>query len=262
MSRSPEATALLEGCTRDGILGGRLALWQPRQGYRFAVDAPLLAHFAAEGRRGASGRAADLGAGCGVVGLAFAIHCPGWQVDLVELQPRLAALCAENATGNDLAHRVTAHAADARALRGALPGDAFELVASNPPFHRAGAGRASPDPERAAAHAELTLTVEALAGAAARLLRPRGALAVIFSAERLPALLAACDASRLAPVRLRAVHPLPGAPARRVLLEARKGVATPLVLEPPLFVHDSPGRYSAEAAAILGETPPGDTGAG
>src|SRR5258708_37146994 len=50
--------------TLDSILGGALRLYQPRRGYRFSVEAVLLARFAAA--RPAA-RVLELGAGCGVV---------------------------------------------------------------------------------------------------------------------------------------------------------------------------------------------------
>src|ERR1700738_5195756 len=50
--------------TFDSILGGALRLYQPRRGYRFSVEAVLLARFAAA--RPARG-VLDLGAGCGGV---------------------------------------------------------------------------------------------------------------------------------------------------------------------------------------------------
>src|SRR5437667_307452 len=55
--------------TLDSILGGALRLYQPRRGYRFSVEAVLLARFAAA--RPAA-RVLELGAGCGVVALIYA----------------------------------------------------------------------------------------------------------------------------------------------------------------------------------------------
>jgi tRNA1Val (adenine37-N6)-methyltransferase len=43
----------------------------------------------------------------------------------------------------------------------------------------------------------------------------------------------------LAPARLRFIHPREGRPATRVLVEAVRGGRAPLVVEPPLVVHES-----------------------
>jgi tRNA1Val (adenine37-N6)-methyltransferase len=54
---------------RDSILGGGLTVIQPRRGYRFSVEAILLARFV---RPRAGARILELGAGCGVVALIIA----------------------------------------------------------------------------------------------------------------------------------------------------------------------------------------------
>jgi tRNA1Val (adenine37-N6)-methyltransferase len=55
--------------TCDAILGGRVRVIQPRGGYRFSVDAILLACFVSTRGRD---RVLDLGAGTGVISLAIA----------------------------------------------------------------------------------------------------------------------------------------------------------------------------------------------
>lgn len=256
MSDRPLTEDLLSGCSRDGILRGRLSLWQPRKGYRFSVDAPLLAHFASQGREAQEGYGADLGAGCGVVGLLFASFCPRWRLTLVELGSRLAALALVNARDNGFGRRVEVMEGDLRHIGERLGQGAVDLVMANPPYRRADTGRHSPDPERAQALAELTMTLEDLLVAAESLLGPKGALSVIYPAERLPELCVACQAHGLRPRRLRAVHPRQNVPARRVLLEARKGGTSALVWEPPLVLNGEDGRLTKEAAIILGEGPP------
>jgi tRNA1Val (adenine37-N6)-methyltransferase len=229
-------------------------LWQPRDGYRFAVDPLLLVDFV--GAR--VGRACDLGCGCGVVALGLAVADAAAQVTAVELQPRLAALARKNAVENRLDARVTVvevDLADEREARAhpALPGAAFDVVATNPPYRPLGEGDANPEDEQAIARHELRLTLADVAREARRLLAPGGRAALVYPAERLPALLAALAAERLRPTRLRLVHPRPDQPARRVLVEARKGHRGLLRVEPPLFLRDSTGAHSDEARRILNE---------
>ena len=44
-----------------------------------------------------------------------------------------------------------------------------------------------------------------------------------------------------------------GRPAKRVVLRARKGVATRLTLLPGLVLHQDDGSYTADAQAVLAE---------
>ena len=238
--------------TCDELLRGRLRLLQPTRGPRVSLDALFLADFAA-GRRGARlGRVLDLGCGGGVIALALAARDPGAELVGVELQPELARLARKNAALNGCEGRLTIVEGDLRA-RLPLAAGSFDLVVSNPPFTAAGAGR-TPRPDRAAARQELTCTLADVIGAARRYLRPRGALALVFPAERLPDLVANLVGAGLRPRTLRAVHSVPDEPARRVLVWAMAGYRGGVTVEPPLVVHEEDRRaWSREAARILGE---------
>src|SRR5580692_7243816 len=87
----------------DALLGGRVHLHQPAQGYRVAIDPVLLAAAvpAAEGDR-----VLDIGCGVGAASLCLAARVPGCRIVGLELQPALAQLAAENAARNAVADRV------------------------------------------------------------------------------------------------------------------------------------------------------------
>ncbi len=84
---------------------------------------------------------------------------------------------------------------------------------------------------------------------AAYALRLRGRACFVFPAERLAVLLKELAACRLEPKRLRFVHPRAGEPARRVLVEARKGGGEGLIVEPPLFLYND-ARMTTDALAF------------
>src|ERR1700704_2242282 len=97
---SPESR--LGAVTEDALLGGSLRLRQPRRGHRVGHDAVLLA---AACPANAGEHLVDLGAGVGAAGLAVALRAPDTTVTLIEIDPDLAALAAENAALNGLAAR-------------------------------------------------------------------------------------------------------------------------------------------------------------
>ncbi len=88
-------------------------------------DTRLLAASAHDGAA-APGRALDLGAGAGYVGLYLAQR--GWQVDAVDISPRALQLTRANAQRNHLALAVYASN-----LFDQTPGD-FDVIACNPPM--------------------------------------------------------------------------------------------------------------------------------
>ena len=234
--------------TLDSILGGALRLYQPRRGYRFSVEAVLLARFAAA--RPAA-RVLELGAGCGVVALIYAALARPREVVAIEIQPALAALIARNAAFNDLG-MVRAVCADLRSRRAfdATEGG-FDLVLANPPFRARLSGRESPLAGRRLARGETAARLEDFAAAAARHARHGGRAAFIFAAARSAELISALRARRLEPKRIRFVHPYAAASASTVLVEARKGGGVEVEVEPPLVMYDAPGVYSDAARALL-----------
>jgi tRNA1(Val) A37 N6-methylase TrmN6 len=240
--------------TVDAALGGRLTLRQPACGHRFGHDAILLA----ASTPAASGEVAvDLGAGVGAAGLALARRVAGVTVRLVEIDPELAELAAENAARNGLAERVTAHALDVAAPPAAfaaagLDAGCADRVLMNPPFHDPGRAQASPDPRRRAAHVAPAGALAAWLGAGARLLRAGGTLSLIYRADGLGELIGAL-APAFGAIAILPVHPKPGAAAIRVLLCATKSSAAPSSLLPGLVLNRDDGRPSVEAEEILRE---------
>lgn len=242
------------GVTEDLFFGARLRLRQPARGHRFGHDAALLAASAPHG----VASLLDAGAGVGAAGMAAATLEPQAALTLLEIDPALAALAADNLARNAMAGRGAAVAADllsapARRAAGLAP-ESVAAVLTNPPFLDAAAARVSPDPARARAHAfaarpggdALALWLRACLAC----LAPGGALRVIHRADALPRLLAAL-AGRAGAIRLAPIRPRPGAPASRIVLAATKGSKAPLRLEEGATLEDGQGRPARFAAALL-----------
>lgn len=240
--------------TIDSILNGRLRLIQPRNGYRFAVDAILLGRFIRP-RPGA--RVLELGAGCGVISIMAAALCAAREVVAIEIQSELASLIDRNAGLNNLA-TVRAVAADLRGAIAGLDQASFDLVIANPPYHTQASGRRSPVAGRDLARAEGGGALHDFVAAASRYLKHGGKAAFVFAAARTAELISELRTQRLEPKRLRMVHPRLEMPATTVLVEARKGGGVELEVQPPLILYASKGVYSQEAAAMLGASGAGD----
>jgi len=241
-----------EDITEDAVLGGRLRLRQPRRGHRVGHDAILLA---AACPAGARDKVVDLGAGVGAAGLAVAARVPGATVTLVEIDSKLAALADENVRLNGLEARVRAVtldvAAPARAFAAAgLGAESVTAVLMNPPFNDPARQRASPDAARALAHAAPRTLLVPWVKTAARLLRARGTLTLIWRADGLSDVLAAL-APAFGALAVTPVHPVADKPAIRILVTAVKGSRAALSLLPPLVLADASGRPTAAAEAVL-----------
>jgi len=236
--------------TTDGLYGGRLELRQPERGYRFSVDSPLLTWFASSGRT--ARLCADLGAGCGVVGLGLLAAGAARRVVGVEIQPALAAACRRNARANGLDGSYELVEGDMAEPSPHMPAGEFDLVACNPPFWDAAAGLLPEDEERRIACHEVAVSLDGWVGAAARLLHPRrGRLCAVFPARRLDELLSSLADRGLSCARLLPVHPSPDAPAEIVLVEARDGGAGRMEIRPGLALRGSDGTDTPQLRQIV-----------
>ncbi len=229
--------------TLDDLIIGGLKLIQPRKGYRFSLDAVLLAHFALLEK---VKQAVDLGCGNGVISLLLAARSPDLKITGFEIQKLMVERAQRSVEYNRLQQQVRIIQGDLCQINRHLAPESAELIVSNPPFYRQGQGRISRNPEEAVARHETAMTLDDLIAAACYLLSPGGSFCLIHRSERLPEIMNSCMAHRLLPVRLRAVHSFPEQAARLVLMEAQKRKQVSFKLLSPLIIYEQAGVYSQE----------------
>lgn len=232
----------------DALLGGRVRLVQPRQGFRVAIDAVLLAA-AVDARPGE--RVLDVGCGVGAAALCLAARLPGVDVVGVDCDQASIALAADNARRNGVADRVTFVEVDVAAPPAALAAGSFDHVMTNPPHLAAGRGRPSPMAGKASSTVEGRADLAAWLRFCAARARRRGSVTAIHRADRLVELLPLLAAAVGAPTILPLWPGGEGAAARRVIVAARLGVGGPARLLPGLVLHGAGGGFTAAAEAIL-----------
>ena len=247
------ATVLSTGDrTLDALFKGQLRILQSRKGYRFSLDAVLLATFASP--RGAE-KVVDLGAGSGVVSLILAKLHPNLAVTALEIQETMVTCAQKSARLNQLESRVTILQCDVRRIAKVLPPGRADLVVCNPPYRKPASGRISPNTEKQIARHEVKASLGDFLGAGAYLLSAKGRMAVSYPAVRTVDLLATMRAAGLEPKRLRMVHSFAGAEASLVLVEGAKGGRSGMKILAPLVIYEKGKQYSAEVTSILAGAP-------
>jgi tRNA1(Val) A37 N6-methylase TrmN6 len=229
--------------TEDRLLGGKVVLRQPREGYRAAIDPVLLA---AATPAGTGERVLDLGTGTGAAALCLMARVEGLEVVGLEIDAATAAIARENALLNRRDRFAVREGDIAR-----LPDDMrdFDRVIANPPYLER--GRA--DPSSNESRRRSNVDEEGLASwIAAALLAaaPRATITLIQRADRLAEILALLQ-GRAGAIVVAPLWPKAGEEAKRVIVEARQGARAPLRLHPGLVLHAPDGRYTATAEAIL-----------
>lgn len=229
------------------MLGGRIRLLQPERGYRAGMDAALLA--AALNLRPGQ-RALETGCGPGAALLQAATRNPETNFIAIERDAEALALVRRNIALNNCKGRVTALPGEVADGFKALGIARVDATFANPPFFDNPKALRAPAPERTAAwFAEDGL--DAWLGFLIDGLKEGGQALVIHRADRLGDILQGF-APRAGSIRIRPIQPFADTPAKRVLVRAIRGGRAPLVLHPPLILHDRSGaKHTAEADAIL-----------
>lgn len=236
-------TSLPEDETLDTFFHGRILVRQKRKGYRFSVDAPLLAA-AVETRAGDD--LCELGTGCGIISLLLSVK-PFRHITAVEVQDELAGLAERNVRLNGLESRITIVRADLRDFR---PPERFDIVFANPPYIKKRQGFLSQSAEKSVAKHEIKCDILEVMRAAAGLLKDTGRAFFVYPEKRNKDLCRAAGEAGLGVAWMRRIHPRRSEPANLFLARCEFGAPT-VEIPPPLVLFEDGGGYSDEARRIF-----------
>ena len=237
----------LVAVTEDSLLGGRVRLLQPVEGYRAAVDPVLLA---ASVPIQEGDRVLDLGCGAGAIALCLLARVPDLLVTGIEQAPEMCDLAERNAALNNASDFFKPCLGRIEARPPAFEQGAFDLVVSNPPYLESKQADLPENRLKAAAHAEGDVPLIEWVDAAHLALRHKGRFAMIHRADRLADILAAMK-NRFGGIEVHPLFPKPGRDAKRLIVMARKGLRTPLTLSSGIVLHNMEGGYTPPVAAAL-----------
>ena len=234
--------------TTDTFFDGKIRINQNRTGYRFSIDAVLLANFA-NPRSG--NKVLDLGTGCGIIPLILAYRQPNIAIYGVEVQTALAELAISNVKENRLEDRITVICTDMKLLNPAMTAGPVDLVVCNPPFRRQGSGRLNPDVQRAVARHEIKANLGDIIQTSHRMLRTAGRLVLIYTAERMTDILSRMRTDGIEPKFIRMIHSRQDTEAALILIEGVKGGRPDLKIAPPLIIYDKKNDYTDEVGSMF-----------
>jgi tRNA1Val (adenine37-N6)-methyltransferase len=214
----------------DCFMDGRLKLIQSKDGYRFSIDAILLAEFVTI-RQGDV--VVDLGTGCGVIPLILLLtKLVGYAFGL-EIQEELAGQAARNVLLNGFDDKMRVVLGDIK--NPPIAEESADVVICNPPYRQVKSGRINPDPRRAIARHEIMASIDDILRAARSVLRKKGRLAVIYSSVRLADILVRMRRFNLEPKKIQIIYPDLNSGAKLVLVEAILGGRPGLKICPPII---------------------------
>ena len=234
--------------TLDALFEGKLKLFQGRSGYRFSLDALLLAHFMTCRR---SENIADLGTGNGVIALILAYLHSSLSITGVETQLSMIDRASRNVRLNEFQERVTITQADVANIQKTFSPESFAAVVCNPPYRRTTSGRISPNAEKKVARHEIAAGLADFLRAGAYLLPIKGRMALVYPALRVVDVVQSMRNVNLEPKRLRMVYSFADTKAVLVLTEGVKGGRSGIEVLSPLIVYQQGKQYTAEVETML-----------
>ncbi len=234
--------------TLDDILGGRRRILQKAKGYRYSLDALLLARFVSlKGREAIC----DLGTGSGIIPIILADRWPDVRITGVEIQEELAEMASRSVALGGLASRITVMHGDVRRPEALFAPRSYDVVTANPPYRRQGSGRINPLAEKALARHEILGSAASFLAAAAYALKTGGRVFLIYPASRLVELLTRMRRLRLEPKRLQIVYATKTSGGTFVLVEGIKEGGEELAILPPFSVYEEGGGETTAAMRRL-----------
>jgi len=234
----------------DDLFDGRLRIIQKKEGYRFSVDAILLAHFASQL---SADSIIDLGTGSGIIPLVLARKGTARTIVGVEVQEEMADMAKRTIALNGFTERVSILHEDLKKLRNCFDASSFDLVVSNPPYYPVRDGRINPDEQKAIARHEILAKMEDVVSIAHYLVKPSGIVVIIFPAKRLVDLLDSLKEFDFKPELLQIIYSHGHDEGKLVIVKSRKGGNPELEITKPFFIYKAEGVYSEEMQKIYGE---------
>ena len=167
-----------------------LYILQKKDGFRFGMDAVLLADFT---RTRPRERVADLGTGTCILPLLLSHQQPDTQFEAIELQPDMADMAGRSVELNGLSDRIHAHAMDLRQAPETFGYEKFHAVVCNPPYGKQNGTLKSQTETVSLARHERDTSIGEIVKSAGALLHTMGRLTMVFPAQRF---LELCDELR------------------------------------------------------------------
>jgi len=236
--------------THDTLFNGEIVCLQNRQGYRFSVDAVILAHFIHPTK---GDIILDLGTGCGVISLILAYRWKNILQSIVglEIQESLASLARRNIAINELEELCQIVRGDVKTLSQYVNRESFSKVVCNPPFYKAGTGRTNKNREALLARHQITATLADFISYTTAAVKNKGAAYFIYPAQGISEFLFLAKQHQLEPKKLMFVYsyPQPEKSADLVLIKCLKNGGSGVEIMAPFYIYEEKnGEYSADMA--------------
>lgn len=240
---------LLENEAIDDLQLKGLHLIQKKSGFRFGVDAVLLADFANVKRKH---KVIDICTGTGIIPFLLLGKYEPESIIGLEIQDDMVEMAERSVKLNGVEEKISFVNGDLKDKKLLNELGRFDVLTVNPPYKLNNAGIVNPDDKLAIARHEVLCNLEDVIAAAKKLLKDNGRMYMVHRPERLIDIFELMRKYNIEPKRVRLVHPNSKKAPNIVLVEGQRDGGAYLKWEPSLFVYNEDGTYSDEINKIYG----------
>jgi tRNA1(Val) A37 N6-methylase TrmN6 len=240
---------LKSGETLDDLQLKGLHVIQKKEGFRFGVDAVLLANFA-EVKRG--NQVVDLCSGTGIIPFILAGKTEASSIIGLEIQDEMVEMANRSVNFNKLEERVKFINGDLKDTQLLKQIPRADVVTVNPPYKLSNSGIINPSDKMAIARHEICCTLEDVIMACRVLLKDGKRMYMVHRPDRLADIITLMRKHKIEPKRIQMIHPNTKKAANIVLIEGQRDGGAFLKWEPPIYVYDDKGGYSDQIQEIYG----------
>ena len=231
--------------TLDDLEYNDLKIIQNKYGYKFSTDSVLLANF---GKAKRNDIYVDLCSGSSVIAILFLSKNNIQKGYAVEIQSQLADMAQRSILFNNLQDRLFVLNEDLETVYKTLGYESVDVITVNPPYNEV--GETSETDEIAIATHEIKTNLSKIVKASAKLLKYGGKLYMVHRADRLATIIYELKQHNLEPKVLRIVYPKKDKSPNLVLIEAKKGAKSGLIIQKPLILNNEDGSETDELKSI------------
>ena len=231
----------------DDLQLNGLFLFQKKSGFRFGVDAVLLADFA---KATSSRHTLDLCTGTGIIPILLSAKTKTPDICALEIQSDIADMAQRSVEYNGLSDRVHITCGDLKNAAEIYGKSSFDKITCNPPYMKSSAAIINNSDSVAVSRHEILCTLEDVIRVSADLLIPKGRLYMVHRPSRLADIICLMRKYSVEPKRLRFVAPRPGKEPNLLLIEGMYQGGEELRLMKQLYIFDENGNYSEETDKI------------
>ena len=215
------------------LLKSGLKIYQLKEGFRFSVDAVILADFF-QGKP--EGKILDIGSGCGIIPILLAEKKGMKNIFGIEIQKSSLEIFRKNVEENNLSDKIKIFEGDVADLK---EGNSFDYIISNPPYMELDGKKISENENKKIARHEIFLDIKKLAENSRRLLKPRGELFIVHRSHRFLEICHVLEENSFSVKRAKFVFFDREKNSNLVLIQASKGRKNKLEIENPLFLQEN-----------------------